>query len=75
MCNRKIRNESRISKNSVWPRVRFHLRPTAIASFESYSLSTQPSKPNNLQALVMNKAATYANKLPLPFSKGGAKYN
>ena len=37
--------------------------------FESHALSTQPSKLNNRQMPVKNKAATYANNLPMQFSK------
>ena len=37
--------------------------------FESHALSTQPTKLNNRQMPVKNKAATYANNLPMQFSK------
>ena len=37
--------------------------------FESHALSTQPCKLNNRQTLVTDKAATYAIKLPIRFSK------
>ena len=70
---RKSRNKPRISKNSTTCRIRICDLLQSI-DFESHILSTQPRKLNNRQTLVTNKAATYAIKLPIPFSKRGTKY-
>ena len=65
---RKRRNMPRISKNSATCRIRICALMQS-RDFEFHGLSTQPRKLSNRQILVTNKAATYANKLPMPFSK------
>ena len=68
---RKNRTKPRISKNSARSRIRSAILQSR--DFESHSLTTQPRTHNHRQTLVTIKAATYAKKLPMPFSKKGTK--
>ena len=49
-----------------------NLRPRDL---ESRAIPSRPRTLNDRQELVTNKAATYANNLPMECSKRGTKYN